>query len=750
MRRSVLTILDSPQGLCHRWHRASAFAKRFGGPPKPWRRWLALSLGVGILWVIAPLSGQTPATGKPSTANGEWPHYTASNDGSRYSPLDQINATNFSKLQVAWRVKTDNLGPRPEYKLEGTPVMIKGNLYTTGGTRRSVVSLDSRTGEVNWVHSMREGRRAAVSPRQLSGRGVSYWTDGKGDERVIYVTTGYRLVELDAKTGALIPSFANGGVLDLKMGVVKGVNQQIDLEAGEIGVHSTPTVVGDIVIIGSSFREGATVSTHNNSKGLVRAFDVRTGKQLWRFNTIPTPGEFGNETWENDSWAVNGNTGVWTQITVDEELGLVYLPVETPTSDHYGGHRPGNNLFAESLVCVDLKTGKRKWHFQLVHHPLWNLDMSSAPLLADITVDGKPIKAVAVPTKQNYVYVFDRVTGRPVWPIEERPVPRGDVPGETYSATQPIPTKPPAYARNFVNVPDDVIDFTTELREQALKQLARYKPGPLFNPPILGNVNGLLGALAMGNLGGGTNWPGGGYDPETHIVYAPASNSGVNSHSLVTPPPGFSDIRYVRGVSGQPFVEVFGPGDCCAADSPRAIAQAEAAAKEAASPPAPAAPPPAGGGGGRGGGGGGGGGGLTVQGLPIVKPPYGVLSAIHLDRGELLWQVPHGDTPDAVRNHPALKGLNIPKTGQNGSVGLLVTKTLVIIGDPQFTTTPRGRGAMLRAYDKATGAEVGAVFIPAPQSGSPMTYSIDGRQYIVVAVSGANISGEYIAFRLPN
>jgi len=691
---------------------------------------------------IAPLAGQAPAA-RPSIMNGEWPDYSGDLRGWRYSPLDQINASNFNQLQVAWRFKTDNLGPRPEYKLEGTPVMVKGMLYTTGGTRRSVISLDGRTGELNWAHSLREGRRAAVSPRQLSGRGVSYWTDGKGDERVVYVTTGYQLVELDARTGALIPSFANKGVLDLKVGVVKGVDQQIDLESGEIGVHSTPAVVGDTIIVGSSFREGATVSTHNNTKGLVRAFDVRTGKQIWRFNTIPNPGEYGHETWQNDSWAVNGNVGVWTQISVDEELGLVYLPVETPTSDHYGGHRPGNNLFAESLVCVDLKTGKRKWHFQLVHHPLWNLDMSSAPLLADINVNGRAIKAVAVPSKQNFMYVFDRVTGEPVWPIEERPVPRGDVPGETYSPTQPFPTKPPAYARNFVNIPDDIIDFTPALRAQALSQLSRYKPGPLFNPPILGSNDGMLGSLSLGNLGGGTNWPGGGYDPELHIAFAPASNAGINSHSLVTPPTGFSDIRYVRGVNGQPFVEVFGPGDCCAADSPRAAAQA---ARGAGAPELPSAAMaaqkvegtsklPAGG--------------LTVEGLPIMKPPYGVLAAIQLDRGELLWQVPHGDTPDGVRNHPALKGLTIPKTGQNGSVGLVVTKTLVIMGDPQATTTPRGRGAMLRAYDKSTGAEVGAIFLPAPQSGSPMTYSIDGRQYLVVAVSGGAYSGEYIAFALP-
>jgi quinoprotein glucose dehydrogenase len=697
----------------------------------------------GLVVGLITVAGQS---GKPSITNGEWPDYSGDLRGWRYSPLDQINASNFSQLRVAWRFKTDHLGPRPEYKLEGTPVMVKGMLYTTAGTRRSVISLDGRTGELNWAHSLREGQRAAVSPRQLSGRGVSYWTDGKGDERVIYVTTGYQLVELDARTGAMIPTFGNKGIVDLKIGAVKGVNEPIDLTAGEIGIHSTPTIAGDIVIIGSSFREGATVSTHNNTKGLVRAFDVRTGKLLWRFNTIPAPGEFGHDTWENDSWAINGNVGVWTQISVDEELGLVYLPVESPTSDHYGGHRPGNNLFAESLVCVDLKTGKRKWHFQFVHHPLWNLDMSSAPLLADITVDGRAIKAVAVPSKQNFLYVFDRVSGQPVWPIEEKPVPRGDVPGETYSPTQPFPTKPPVYARNFVNIPDDIIDFTPELRAQALSQLSRYKPGPLFNPPILGQNDGVLGSLSIGNLGGGTNWPGGGYDPETHTAYLPASNAGINSHSLVTPPPGFSDIRYVRGVAGQKFVEVFGPGDCCAADSPRAIAQAAAAAATpaaaAATPPAPdpaaAATPsglPAGG--------------LTVQGLPIMKPPYGVLAAIQLDRGELLWQVPHGDTPDGVKNHPALKGLTIPKTGQNGAVGLLVTKTLVIMGDPQATTTPRGRGAMLRAYDKKTGAEVGAVFLPAPQSGSPMTYSISGKQHIVVAVSGGPYSGEYLALTLP-
>src|SRR5713226_1560724 len=422
-------------------------------------------LAVGLVWLTPRVSGQAGAM--PSTKNGEWPMYTADLKGSKYSPLDQINASNFNKLEVAWRFKTDNLGPRPEYKLEGTPLMIKGVLYATAGTRRSVVALDAKTGELMWAHSLREGNRAAIAPRQLSGRGLAYWTDGKGDDRVVYVTTGYRLVELNAHNGAMIASFGKDGIVDLKVGVVYGTGQQIDLETGEIGIHSTPIVVKDTVIIGSSMKEGQTPVTHNNTKGSVRAFDARTGKLLWTFNTIPRPGEFGNDTWENGSWAINGNTGVWTQITVDEDLGLVYLPVETPTSDYFGGHRPGNNLFADSLVAVDLKTGQRKWHYQLVHHPIWNYDLSSAPILADINVGGKAIKAVALPGKQAFLYVFDRVTGQPVWPIEERPVPQSEVPAENLSPTQPFPTTPPAYACHLRKLPDELIDFTAEMRAQA-------------------------------------------------------------------------------------------------------------------------------------------------------------------------------------------------------------------------------------------------------------------------------------------
>ncbi|HKV05024.1 MAG TPA: PQQ-binding-like beta-propeller repeat protein [Candidatus Acidoferrales bacterium] len=690
-----------------------------------------IALSVGLAAAAIGVAAQTSAH---STKNGEWPSYAADLASTRYSPLDQINANNFDKLEVAWHFKTDNLGTRPEYKLEGTPLMVNGMLYATGGTRRSVVALKADTGELVWVHAEFEGARAANAPRQLSGRGLAFWSDGKGDDRILYVTTGYRLIALNAKTGALVNSFGTNGVVDLKVGAVYGTGQQIDLEKGEIGVHSTPIVAGNTVLVGSAMREGFTIKTHNNTKGLVRAFDARTGKLLWKFHTIPRPGEFGNDTWLDNSWAVNGNAGVWTQMSVDEQLGLAYLPVEDPSSDFYGGHRPGNDLFGDSIVCVDLKTGQRKWFYQVVHHPMWDYDLSSAPILADINVDGRAIKAVAVPSKESFLYVFDRVTGKPVWPIEERPVPKGDVPGEWYSPTQPFPTKPPAYARQAVT-DEDLIDFTPEMRAKALEIMKMYKMGPMFNPAVASNASGPLAAITIGTAAGGTNWPGAGYDPETHVVFAPASNSSVMPISLVKPPKEFgTDMNYVYGRDDQPFRFVLGPGEGSAADAARTPAVAP--------PPPPPSRPAAGGGNSYA---------LIVQGMPIVKPPYGLLSAIDLDKGDIVWQVPHGDTPDVVRNNPALKGMDIPKTGQGGNVGLVVTKSLVIMGDPSVTTAPdHPRGAMLRAYDKATGKQVGAVYLPAPQSGSPMTYMVNGKQYIVVAVSGGSYSGDYIAFALPS
>ncbi len=673
-----------------------------------------------LVCAAALVCNSESALGQYHAKQTEWPTYTADLAGTRYRPFDQINASNFNDLEVAWRVKTDIFGNRPEYKLEGTPLMVNGVVYATAGSRRAAIALDAATGELLWVHGEHEGARGAAAPRQLSGRGLSYWSDGK-EERIFYITPGYRLICLDAKTGVRVPSFGDGGAVDLKLNDDQTFFP--DLTTGEIGLHSAPTVAGNTIIVGAAFREGFTPVSMRNNKGYVRGFDVRTGKRLWIFHTIPKKGEFGYDTWLNGSAEYTGNTGVWTQITVDEQLGLVYLPVESPTGDFYGGHRPGNNLFGESLVCVDLKTGERKWHYQFVHHPLWDMDISSAPILADITVNGRQVKVVAEPTKQGFLYVFDRVTGKPVWPIEERPVEVGTVPGEWYSHTQPFPTKPSAYSRNGLSI-DDLIDFTPALRAKAEAIVSKYHMGPIFTPPVVSKVDGPLGTLMVGADSGGTNWPGGSYDPETHTAYLFACNSCLDPVGLVAPPKNFSDMNYVYGTAGQEVHMINAAGDSSSADAPKPMKRGKANGYVE----------------------------LNVDGLPLLKPPYGTITAINLDKGVIVWQIAHGETPDAIRNHPALKGLHIPRTGQETyNIGTLVTKTLVIAGEGQVTTTTEHpRGAMLRAYDKATGKEVGAVYLPAPQSGSPMTYMLNGKQYIVVAVSGGNYSGEYIAFTLPS
>ncbi len=660
-----------------------------------------------LLAAGAPLRAQTGAPG------GEWPTYGGDLGHTRYAALDQIDAGNFDELEIAWRFKTDNLGPVPEYAFQSTPLMVNGVVYSTAGSRRSVAALDAGTGELLWTYSLHEGARGEAAPRRLSGRGLAYWSDGS-DERILYVTPGYRLIALAARTGRPVPGFGQDGIVDLKL----NNDQDIDPVTGEVGLHATPTVAGDVVIVGAAFRTGGNPRSRRNTKGYVRGFDARTGERLWIFHTIPQPGEFGRETWLNDSAVYTGNTGVWAQISVDEELGIAYLPVEAPTSDYYGGNRPGDNLFAESLVAVDLYTGERKWHFQLIHHGIWDHDIPCAPILIDITVDGRPVKAVAQPTKQVFLYVFDRETGEPVWPIEERPVPAGDVPGEWYSPTQPFPTKPPAYDRQGVTV-DDLIDFTPELRAEALEVASRYRLGPIFTPPVVSRREGPLGTFIRPSR---TNWPGGAYDPETLILYVPSS-AAFSALGLVPPDPDQSDLEYIQGNA------ITGPRRTAGAGSQVGGGQRVVSGR---------------------GGGASGRTRTTVRGLPLLKPPWGRISAIDMDRGEILWQIPHGETPDFVRNHPALAGVDIPRTGRTGAPGVLVTKTLVISGEMGYFRTPSGRrGAMLRAYDKATGAEVGAVYLPAPQSGSPMTYLHDGQQYLVVAVSGGNYSGELLAFRLP-
>ena len=435
----------------------------------------------------------------------------------------------------------------------------------------------------------------------------------------------------------------------------------------------------------------------------MRGYDARTGERTWIFHTIPGADEFGNDSWLNDSWRYTGNTGVWGQMTIDEDLGYVYLPVEMPTGDLYGGHRLGDNLFADSIVAVEIATGNRVWHYQTIHHDVWDFDLPNAPILVDITVDGRPIRALAQPSKQGFLYVLDRTNGEPVWPIEERPVPQSDVPGEVTSPTQPFPTKPPPFERQGVTV-DDLIDFTPELRARAEEAIAPYRIGPLYTPPSVASFEGTLGTLHIPALTGGSNWPGGSFDPETSIFYI-YSKTQVNAMGLISNPQR-SNMDFIMG-------------------RPR---------------------PPAGAAGGRGGRGG-----LNIDGITIVKPPWGRITAIDLNVGELVWQVAHGETPDNIRNHPLLAGVDVPRTGvANLRIGTLVTKTLVIAGDGGMFTNPEGvRGSALRAYDKATGEEVGTVALPVPATGSPMTYMLGDTQYLVVAIAGGGFAGELWAFKAP-
>jgi quinoprotein glucose dehydrogenase len=657
-------------------------------------------------------------------AGGEWRTYGGDLGHTRYAPLDQIDAGNFNRLEVAWRFKTDSLGPNREFNFQSTPLMVDGVIYSTAGSRRAVVALDAGNGELLWIHRLDEGQRGQVAPRQLSGRGLAYWENGN-DKRIVYVTPGYQMIALDARTGDPVASFGDDGIVDLK----ENIDQRLDPLNGEIGLHATPIVAKNVIIVGAAHPTGANPTSARMTKGYVRAYDARTGERLWIFHTVPMRGEFGTESWLRASNEYTGNTGVWAQISVDEELETVYLPVEQATGDYYGAERPGDNLFSETLLAVDLNTGKRKWHYQLVHHGVWDMDIPCAPILFDTVVDGRPVKAVAQPTKQAFLYVFDRVTGQPLWPIEERPAPQGDVPGEWYSPTQPIPTKPAAYDRQGVTV-DDLIDFTPELRREALEIASWHKMGPLFTPPVVSNINGPLGTLMAPSQDGGTNWQGGSFDPETNILYV-ASGATVVSKAVVPPYAGQSEMAYIEGNA------VTGPRTTGGSGSAAGGGRSEfrPAERRQLTPDDPSRGPPKLA--------------LSVQGLPLLKPPYGRISAIDLTRGEILWQVAHGETPDDIKNHPLLQGLTIPRTGQAGSPGTLVTKTLLIAGERLNTTTPEGLGAMLRAYDKATGREVGAVYMPAPQSGSPMTYLLNGEQYLVVAISGAQYAGELLAFKLP-
>jgi quinoprotein glucose dehydrogenase len=700
----------------------------FLSPLRTRRRTLGLAAAAMAL-VVAGAGAREPRgqSIKPAASTAEWRTYGGDLASRRYSPLDQITKENFSKLQIAWRLDTDAFGPRPDSLYSATPLVIGNRLYTTVGTRRAVVALNAASGELLWMHAEDEGTRGQNAARSGAGRGVSYWSNADdSDQRIIYVTPGYRMLALDARTGVPIPTFGKAGVVDLKL----ENDQELDLVTADLGLNATPLVTGDVVVVGAAHRFSGAPRTKNNARGYVRGFDVKTGKRLWIFHTVPKPGEFGFDTWKEKSALHTGNTGAWAQFSADLELGLVYVPVEMPTGDYYGGNRPGNTLFDESLVALDIKTGKRKWHYQIIHHGIWDYDLSCAPILYDATVSGRRVKALALPTKQAFLFVLNRETGEPIWPIEERPVPQSSVPGEKTSPTQPFPTRPAPFDRQGIGV-DDLIDFTPALRAEALEVIKRYQIGPLFTPPILSNAAGPLATLQVPADTGGANWPGGSFDPESNRLFV-HSHTGVFTVGIVPADPATSDMGYVSGQARAGGPPVATPGE--GADAGR------------------------GGDGGRGRAGGRGAaptgrgrGGATVQGLSLIKPPYDRITAYDMNTGDLIWQKPHSSTPDEIKNHVALKGLDLPRLGQPGRtfIGVLTTKTLLIAGEGGVHTNEGGeRIALLRAYDKDTGADVGGVNMPAKQTGSPMSYMIDGKQYIVIAVSGVN-GAELIAYALP-
>jgi len=618
-----------------------------------------------LLLVIGALSVVIVARQRTTAPAGEWPTYGRDSGNSRYSPLDQIGPGTLPSLQIAWRWQPEAVaGQAAEFRNESTPIMVGGTLYFPSGSRRAVVAADAATGTTKWTWSMDEGERARRAPRRDSGRGVAYWRSGSL-ERIFSVTPGFQLVALDAKTGVPVEDFGLHGVVDLKAQL--GV--PIDLVNAAIGSSSPPLVFADTVVIGPALEVGTAPPSMKNVPGRILAIDAKTGALKWRFNTIPVKGEAGYETWENGSADYTGNAGAWAPLSVDETRGYLYLPIEAPTGDYFGGHRHGNNLFADTLACIDIKTGKLVWHFQTVHHDIWDFDNPTAPILANVTIDGRPREIVVQLTKQAFAYVLDRVTGVPIWPIVERPVPQSDVPTEKTSATQPIPTKPAAYDRQGVTV-NDLIDFTPELRAEAVKAIEGYRLGTLFSPPSLAQApDGTRGTIVLaGNLGG-SNWEPSALDPDTGTIYV---GSWTNPSVLaLTSNPQRSDMTYIAALGRVP----------------------------------------------------------QVRGLPLIKPPYSRITAINLRTGEHAWMVPNGDTPAAIRNNPALAGLTIPATGAQTRPVMLATKTVL------FNADGSGGEAKLRALDKTTGKRLWEMALPGAVGSAPMTYMVNGKQYLLMWVS---------------
>ncbi len=647
--------------------------------------------------------GSTPAVELdgdiPPAPPANWVAYNGDYSSQRYSPLDQINKDTIKGLRVAWRQSLTPADPNrdpavrippPSSNNQTTPLMVDGLVYYSTGIG-GVSALNATNGALVWNFDPASASDLATSDEAASQtgggatRGLTYYDDG-AHGRIMALVGGHYLTAINAKTGQPVTSFGENGQVDLRKGQSRG--------ATEFTWRTGPTViVRGVVIIGS------VVSDINADRGRpqlktamagdVRGIDVLTGEQLWIWHSIPQEGEFGVETWEDGSWEYTGHTNVWGAMSADEELGMVYMPETTPTNDWYGGYRPGDNLFAESIVALDARTGKRVWHFQGVHHGLWDYDFPCAPILVDITVDGKLVKALAQPSKQSLLYVLNRETGEPVWPIEERPVPAGDAPGEWYAATQPIPLngkgEPFAYDQLGVSV-DDLIDFTPELRAEAEALLEQYAYGPIYFPIVMkdqGIGAGKRGSIHMPGSFGGTNWPGASFDPETSTLFVPSAHTPIEARLI--PAPEGSDTGYTR----EKYQPLLGP-----------------------------------------------------RGLPMFKPPYGRLVAIDLNKGEVKWTAANGDGP---REHPALKDLDLPPLGQPGRVGPLVTKSLVFLGEGIPQSVPGSGGRKFRAFDKATGEVVFETTLDGSVTGVPMTYAWEGKQYLIVPIGYPGRPGEFLA-----
>ena len=633
-----------------------------------------------LVVAAASLAAITLRADDRALARGEWRYYSGDNGARKYSPLNQIRRDNVGQMRIVWRrphLDASRLGGQPAPRLSNnfrsTPLMVGGVLYASNAVGL-VEAFDAGTGTTLWVQQ--------AGPEGLTGtsnRGVAFW--GQGADARIITHRNQRLYALNPKTGEPIATFGNGGSVDL--------NEDLGPLSKGYFWNAVPLVARDVIVMGSSMVDQDSATKVEGDPGNVRAFDVRTGKPRWTFHVVPQEGDPALKTWKGDAWRYTGAGNVWAPMSADDELGYVYLPTTSMTNDMYGGQRLGDTLYATSVVCVEAATGKRVWHYQTVHHDLFDYDNPAAPILADIIVNGKLIKAVVQVTKQSWAYVLDRVTGKPVWPIEERPVPASTVPGEQASPTQPFPSKPPAFDRQGITE-NDLIDFTPQLRAEALTIFKQYATGPVFTPPSVVDEK-IKGTIELPGSIGGADWTGAAFDPDTGMLYVPSMTNPFVANLLPGDPKN-TNLRFRA--------------------STRALLQGP-------------------------------------QGLPLVKPPYGRITALALTNGTQAWMAANGDGP---RHHPAIKHLNLPPLGQSVRAAPLVTKSLLFVteGDQvNVRTPPDGGGRKIRAFDKTTGQVVWEMALDAGSTGTLMTYLHLGKQYLVVAIGGFDHPAEFIALSLP-